>query len=574
MSTEPPTQRPQDAAAEQPPNEPMPETQKKAWKAFQGIVLRNIYLSAALGTLLGASLVLVGAIVASEPLRLTLSRVIGGFGLAVLTTVFGVSAGLVLGEWLNIKERIGQMLHEAQLSEVQQLGRQIDQLGRDQAQLADEVTNRLAEIERLEHEIRIRNADADALGRAGVLRVFEGRSESFAHVIRSIREPTTATIRIAGIRLADFVRQTSGPWQEIVGIIHDRKNSAERLEVKVLLLDPRCAAARALTFRRGDDAGNTRRSRELRREIELSSDRILRQAGTHPGNVSVELRFYRADPHSFIVATNSSAFTQPYTATYLDEPAPVHVTQYAGGSTGHAAVISQFDMLWQERSVSYDEIFRAGSIGVDAAIRDAGITNIYTNEDSAYRRMRWLLEGAGERVWLQGVSLKPMYNRPLDIAMNQLAQPQSAHIDVRMLMLDPGCDAAFTKTYHHFADEYPTVGDYKRNGVEQHRRTELYNSIVDNLRRLGDLVRGGAQNFQIRTYTCSPVAFVMLTDRYALGEQYHYGVPPRPSALSDLRLCDLPLIEYAFQDGHGGYSRLAEHYDNVFHDLAEPLRLA
>jgi hypothetical protein len=529
---------------------------------FARLVLNNIFLRAIIFGALGVLLVFVSARLQQEPADRTGARLLGELGLAVVIAVLGITAALLFGGWDKLKTYIETQVRQDQLAELARIRRSVDHFGEQTLGTLRDVAERVRRRDQAEAHATTQNVNADALARAGVSRAYATRVDAYRELATLLREGDTATVRIAGVRLASFVRYSTGPWTQLLAAIRERPGD---LVIRVLLIDPFCEAAWRLTHPRGDGTNPTVLETELRRQVYLTADRLLAQAAElareAPG-VSLDVRLYQADPLAFTVVTDQAAYVQPY----LGGRSQVPVLVYPPGGDGYGTVISRFDEIWATRSRSYGSVVERHELGIAAGVRQSGIRNIYKQAQLADARVAAMIRSADRRVWIQGISLKATFNRELDDAMDTLVG--RTDVDVRLLVLDPDCEQAYFKTYSLFQGRFASFAEYRAQGEELHRQTELYHDIQESLRRIRRTIADGAGHFSLRTYRSAPQAFVLIADDRALVEQYHYA-PTRPGQdLRDLRLTQLPLIEVG-PGPSSVYPVLCDHYDFVFTSLAE-----
>jgi hypothetical protein len=536
---------------------------------FARLVLNNIYLRAIIFGALGVVLVFLSAGLVHEPLDRTGARVLGELGLAVVIAVLGITAALLFGGWDKLKTYIESQVRQDQLAEMARIRRRVDYFGENALATLQDVSSRIQRRDQADALATTQNLNAEAVARAGVRRAYATRTDAYRDMATALSDPSNRVIRIAGVRLATFLRSTgTGPWPQLVAALPGRAPDAGPLTIRVLLLDPFCEAAWQLTHPRDGGPDRTLPENELRRQVYVSADRILDQAAelarTAPG-VTLEVRLFQADPFAFTVITQQRAFVLPYLGGKGQAP----VLAYDAGTEGHRAAAAHFDQLWKSRSVPYRSIVDDHELGVAAGVRQSGIRNLYKQAPLADARVAAMIRSAQRRVWIQGISLKATFNRDLDDAMDDLVA--RTDVDVRLLVLDPDCEQAYFKTYSLFHGRFASFAEYRAQGAELHRQTELYHDIEESLRRIRRIIADGTGHFALRTYRSAPQAFVLIADDRAMVEQYHYA-PTRPGRdLRDLRLTQLPLIEVGPSPGPGStFAVLCDHYDFVFTSLADP----
>ena len=444
----------------------------------------------------------------------------------------------------------------------------------------------------LEHDRRTDHALIASLDSIGIAKVYAGLGEAAPTLIESLNDSSTHQILLLGVSLEDFVRpgehaDLHQAWRTVEDQIKrgHRDSSSGSLHVKVLLLDPNSAGAQLLCHD-NTEAERQEKTSRLRNDVDYVARRLiqltrLQLADVH-NEVTLEVRFYRVLPQMFLCATDRRAFSHPYLvprAGDSDQSGPVF--QFELGSAMHRRVVTHFDLLW-EAAVPAAQARRDFADGTDRGLHQSGISNIYTNSVRARERIIRLIESAENRIWIQGISLYPMLMSAVTRAIEDAVQRRG--VDIRLLILDPDCEQAISKSYQELvatrADA--SVGEswerYRRDPAT-HRRSQLYNMIRESIRRAIEIGGPADPNrYQVRLYDSAPGSYLLLVDDRGLVEQYHYGAEPR-SHRSPLELAEeMPLVEYQAEGsnlfptdgGHRPFSFLENHFDFVFTQLSRP----
>jgi hypothetical protein len=439
------------------------------------------------------------------------------------------------------------------------------------------------------HDRHSRMAAGAALSRAGVVNVFPSLEDAAAEMSAALRETHLTDIRLLGLDLSDWfnsrgnANHTDPPGRRLERLLLSEEPDAVdqgNLNVRVLLLDPACAAARLLTYGTGGHDSDERLER-LRSDIHATAERLVwlsrKVADLRNGN-TLQVRFYRSTPRSFTFITNGSSFVRTYYAGLVG-PSPAPVWCYDRESAEHEVSCQHFDIIWDTSSVSCEESLLQKCIGVDQGISESGIINIYTDLDSAQERIKWLISNARQRVWIQGVSLSHHLSSPLEEAMLRLLRAPA--VDTQLLILDPDSDQAYLKSYR----DYLLDEDWSARGVEYdkylldkslHEQSAIYAQLHYSTRRLmGMSSRAGAGHFQLRHYACAPTSYILIADNHALVEQFHYGKPIMVGDSIDTHLQlarEMPLIEYhsprsvlfGSKPGLDPFAVIEDHFRHVF----------
>ena len=442
---------------------------------------------------------------------------------------------------------------------------------------------------------RTRTTLGESLRQTGLLNVFASWEDATAEMSAAVADPQTIEIRLLGLDLTNwFAGRRSGgtesPGRLLERLLLDDETGAKRrqgIRVRVLLLDPRCTAARVLT--RGAGVHESEEWLELlRNETRRTAEHLSRLSGEVDGRQngnSLQVRFYDVFPGFFAFTAELGTFIRPYYAGIDSGPSLAPVWQYGAGSAVHEAAIRHFDVIWETSSVPCNEYLKEESAGVDQGIKVSGICNIYSDLASAQQRITWLIGNAQRRVWIQGVSLIHHLSPPLEDAILRLLLTPS--IDARFLILDPDCEQARLKSYRDYLLDHESGAvdiNYNQYTSDQllHQNSLIYANIQHTTQRLmGMAGRSNADHFQLRHYTCAPTAYMLIADDHLLVEQFHYGKPPMAtdSMQAQLHLArEMPLIEYHHPSGllfepRPDFDPLAvaeDHFSHIFNNLGIP----
>lgn len=435
------------------------------------------------------------------------------------------------------------------------------------------------------------------LRQTGLVNVFASWEDATTEMLAAMAAPQTIEIRLLGLDLSNWfaVRRNSGaesPGRLLERLLLGDETGTARgqgMRVRVLLLDPRCTAARVLT--RGVDVHESEERLELlRNETHFTAEHLSwlsREVDSRQNGNFLQVRFYRTIPAFFAFTAEVGTFIRTYYAGIDPGPSLAPVWQYSDGSAVHEAARRHFDVIWETNSEPCEEYLLKKSAGVDQGIEMSGICNIYSDLAGAQERISWLIHNAQRRVWIQGVSLVHHLGPPLEDAVLQLLRKPS--IDARLLILDPDCEQARLKSYRDYLlDHEPGAADidYKRYASDQllHKNSLTYTNIQHSTQRLMGMVgRAGVEHFQLRHYTCAPTSYMLIADDHLLVEQFHYGKPlmATDSMQAQLHLArEMPLIEYRHPSGllfepRRGFDPLTvaeDHFSHVFNKLGHPPR--
>jgi hypothetical protein len=122
--------------------------------------------------------------------------------------------------------------------------------------------------------------------------------------------------------------------------------------------------------------------------------------------------------------------------------------------------------------------------------------------------------------------------------------------DVRILLIDPDCDQAWFRSYREYLILNP------EGTVERFENTDRFNkrlvrdtidSITEIKQLRKELEKGGkGTKFSAKMFRSAPEAFLFLTDKSVIIEQYHYGKAGSEESVRRRETLEgeVPLIEY------------------------------
>lgn len=161
---------------------------------------------------------------------------------------------------------------------------------------------------------------------------------------------------------------------------------------------------------------------------------------------------------------------------------------------------------------------------------DSGVTAIYSQRRESSRTtaaITSLLQKARHEIQLMGISLRQFFHdQPLkEVLWNRVTQTP---VQVRALLLDPLSEAAMARVV---VEEGIDARREKCDSAKPFARSPVFKSsvLVKNLEasiagisRLRGLLKTPEQ-LDARFYSCTPFAFVVMTEDAMIIEQYHFG---------------------------------------------------
>ncbi len=404
------------------------------------------------------------------------------------------------------------------------------------------------------------SASLQAMIASDIGRIYASREDAAADMRRDLVDPNNRTIRIIGISLNDFIRAAdrtlAQAWADIQHAIDDDRP----LDVRLLLIDPDCFGAQLRSV------GEARRQESiagrLREDVIAVAEALLKIETTVESkkHVKFQCRFYRLAPILFLCQVDSVCYVQQYYFWSQRNPnlsCPViRYRRSEGVSDGrsiYGGMGEHFDWLWEHASIPISEFLEAKSTGMDKGLHQCGVVNVFSSTGEGLKRIRWLLDDARERVFIQGVSLRSFFDRgPL---FNAIVGLIDKDVELRILLIDSDCEQAKYRSYREWLFSGPglSLEEYLSSG--QHDQSDLYRDTersIANLRKQLAAIRSTHKgedwnpNVRVSKYKTAPACFMLRVDDTVLVEQYHYGkvVPEGQGEAPAILGKDMPLMEY------------------------------
>lgn len=416
------------------------------------------------------------------------------------------------------------------------------------------------------------SSSLEAMRRSGIVRVYSSRSAAVDDINRDLGDPHNTSIRLSGISLNDFVREghdaLRGAWKNIEACIRHEKgisDPSKGLDIKALIIDPQCFGAHLRSCGEARSqravAGRLRDDVLAAAETMMELESIVRGKQDRSG-VRFECRLYRLPPIMFLCHLDTVCYVQQYhfwSSRESNTPIPViryrQMPEAVGAYSLHKEMNLHFDWIWENASVAVSEFLEQHIVGTDKGIGQSGTRNVFADQQEAYKRIRWLLGNAKEKVCIQGISLHSFFKTgELLREISNLAEGGS--VEVNVLLLDPDCEQAKHRSYREslFVDEGQSFAQYKQS--VHHQKSDLYQDTMRTINNIKDMAAGIAtrqggkalEEFRVRLYDSATGCFMLRVDDTVLIEQYHYGkivpAPYRGSAPVILGK-DMPIFEYA-----------------------------
>jgi hypothetical protein len=401
----------------------------------------------------------------------------------------------------------------------------------------------------------------DAMRNSGVGEIYATRVKAGEDICQSLCRTDISSVRMLGISLNDFVQRTD----ENLGLAWDtlRKRlsgeepvSESGLDVRLLLIDPRCVGARMRSMAESETEASLRS--RLREQVESAATELheLQSRVSSRSNISFKCRLYRLPPTLFLVWCDDTAYVQPYHFwSARDNNTPVPILRYTE-AVGldydyHREMKHHFDYIWEHASIDVSEHVEAAAVGTDPGIHKGGTQNVYHNASRAKDRMVHLLEHAQHYVVIQGISLHSFFTPGrLLSALGNAMRERGDQLHVTILLLNPDCEQAKIRSYRERTRvwEKASIAEFVEQGG--HQKSDLYRHTEKSLDAIREFVHVHRNDetskpidLRVGLYSSAPSCFALLADHRVMIEQYHYGKIV-PDATRLILGKDMPLFEY------------------------------
>ena len=230
------------------------------------------------------------------------------------------------------------------------------------------------------------------------------------------------------------------------------------------------------------------------------------------------------------------------------------------------------DKLLDETKSALNEILHQQSASLQA-MKASGIIAIYSSRADAAKAIASALRTPTKtEIRLLGISLNDFFldqgelngvwTELKELINGSVRLPDSAHLHVRVVMIDPNSFGAQMRSYAETQSDEFLVG-------------RLSSDVLDAARALEKLERLANQKqedthvtFEARVYRLSPTMFLCHVDHTCFVQQYHYWT-------KRLKGTPIPVLEYSAQptarDAYPMHHELGEHFDMVWDFASTPI---
>jgi len=209
-----------------------------------------------------------------------------------------------------------------------------------------------------------------------------------------------------------------------------------------------------------------------------------------------------------------------------------------------------------------------------------GIDSIFVSRKRDSKAIREAIDEAATRstaMTLLGIAFRSFFDPSSESAEDVRERLYSPSIRLRVLLLDPGCEAA--KRRAAVEQGNATIDDirYTLNNslvaLAQERLKQILSNqpsvsgdLEHDAKTVAEKLRNRIQ-VEVRTYDTEPVVFLMMFDNTMFAEQYHRG---RPEEIVPVGSCIgkyMPVIQYRSQTP--GFRFLESHFEQVWSEASD-----
>jgi len=423
----------------------------------------------------------------------------------------------------------------------------------------------------------------DALQDADVVRFYRNRSEASKDIKAALQDNKVTTIKIIGISLNDFIRdehtELHNAWKTIESYITNGTppSGVDKLDVQVLLIDPTSYGA----LLRAEAEGTEDRASRLRKDVNVSMNDLYeleKECMSTP--VCFQARIYRTTPILYLVWTPSFAFVQQYyfrpshradinipIIKYYNKP-KIESQPYSI----HDELAFHFDWLWSHASISLSKYIDECSQGTALAMMNSGIDNIFYDFNLSRKRIIHLIsDPENTTLWIKGISLRSFFQYG-DLYDVIAKASKRENLDIKILLIDPDCEQAKIRSFREFLMTNPSAKPEEFR-EEARKAQRLYKDTTESITLIRAFLKelsldNQTLRFKVKLFSSAPEAFMLITDKSALVEQYHYGKirPVSTEEFSSKILGgDIPVLEYEKLPSSKSSSTIKDPY-RIFRD--------
>ncbi|MBE0689769.1 MAG: hypothetical protein IH587_06565 [Anaerolineae bacterium] len=443
----------------------------------------------------------------------------------------------------------------------------------------------------------------------GITQIYASRKEAEQDIAVDLTRDGVTRINIIGISLNDFTDGQNGilhdAWSKVRSYI---KGDSRALEIRILLTHPESLGShlRARAEER-EQPGPLDQSRLKRHVLETVTEiKYLRAEAEKLAvnnhrrpRVSLECKLYFGAPILFLCQTDTVSYVQQYYywRGRQDNPgAPIMKCVKAASPHVehgmHSELEAHFDWIWNNdiASISAEEWLDAHVVGIESGAYSTGLVNFFNNFDSqvdvysdqnqARSRIKYLMESAETRLWIMGISLHSFFfqqpSNDLLLTINALAERGKA--DIRILLIDPDSEQARYRSYRESLFQLEEDIDLEEFSKTHYKAQRLYRDTwltVETIKRLSKKY----PNVTGKLYASAPACFILMVDDSVIVEQYIYGINGIRGIVPKILGRQMPVMEYRceppnlfrFDPERAAYLLLEDHFNFVWEHYSRDL---
>ena len=421
-----------------------------------------------------------------------------------------------------------------------------------------------------------------ALDKVNIGRVYEKRTDAGEDIKKVLMSPDVENIQLIGISLNDITRDENPIFHEIwlilEGLITGSKpiDSDRFLNIKILLIDP---ASEGACLRAEAEEREGQKSR-LYRDVHASMQKLkIAQENNVVQNVNFEVKLYRTPPILFMIRTQCVSFIQHYYFRPSHESnVPIPLLRYQqppipDKRSVHGELNEHFQWIWDKASISVDEYIEEFSRGTFRACYSSSINNMYLEErirdiedqdESRRSRINYIIKNTKHRLWIKGITLHRYFMLGSDLFSSIKKVCQKKEVDIRILLINPESCQAKMRSFREYLLSHKSAS-FDSFDDKERQRERLYRELlttVGNIKNnlIPHIPDSNIENIKFACYDACPESFLLITDEYAMIEQYHYGqIIEEENVLGG----NAPIIEYK-KGVNSMYDVLEDHFNYVY----------
>ena len=429
------------------------------------------------------------------------------------------------------------------------------------------------------------SASLQAMSKMDITHMYLERKDAIGDIRQDLRNLNISKIRLIGISLNDFVRDSGvfhEVWKVIEGYIRgDGTTPAlhETLDIRVLIIDPACQGAHLRSLGEYRDSPNEAGKSRLAMDVAFTQASLsdLARAVEKNSKVKFSFRFYQSPPLLFLLHTDTASYVQPYHFWRSRDPdTSLPLIRYNGKASIHNGMDAHFDWIWEKAAVSYSDYVEQHKHGTDKGLHQSGLINVFDDSKDAKDRILALLKGKTEHLYLQGFSLRS-YADEADKLYWQIEElAKEGNVDIRILLINPDSEQAIYRAFREYRlEDTRHKMPFKEFRKGTYKSSQLYRDTERTIRQFRK-IDNAKNTFHFKWYNTAPYCFMLMVDESVLVEQYHFG-KIGPNVGTKILGRDMARFEYVREPSDlydvekplQTYHLMKEHFRFVYEECAE-----